>query len=154
MLWKHQKLLYLAHIFQLQNLGGHDSEQSQRKLVKEAPTKFEETVEKGVHLVRWNDFGKKGEVPVSCEYFNVHTDLFKVLIKSWQVILHELCNQCAMLDVTWQTLHVYVSHLIVFDQGNEKPKGHLLTAVQKKGTDDKIHTLNIANACIVLRESL
>ncbi len=83
MLWKHQKLLYLAHVVHLQNLVTQDSKQSQSELVEKAPTKLEETIEEGVHLVSRNDFCEKCEIPVSREYFNIHTDLTEVLIKVW-----------------------------------------------------------------------
>ena len=69
--------------------------------MEKAPTKLEETIEEGIHLVCRNNFCEKREIPVSCKNFNTHTDLLEVLIKIWQVVLHELCDQCAVLDVTW-----------------------------------------------------
>ena len=68
--------------------------------------------------------------------------------------LHEVRDQCAVLDMPRQTVHVYVSHLIVFYQCHKEPEGDLFTAVEQQCADDEVHPLDVADTCIVLGESL
>ena len=68
--------------------------------------------------------------------------------------LHKLRDQRTVLDVAWQTLHVNVSHLIVFNQSDKEPKRDFFTAMQKECAYDEIHSLHVSNRRIVLRESL
>ena len=59
-----------------------------------------------------------------------------------------------MLYMSWQTLHVNVSHLVVLYKSHKEPKRDFLAAVQQKGTYYEVHTLDVAYGLIVLRKSL
>ena len=68
--------------------------------------------------------------------------------------LHELRDQRTVLDMTWETFHVNVSHLIVFNQRDKEPKSDLFAAMQKKGANYEVHPLHVTNRRIVFRKRL
>ena len=59
-----------------------------------------------------------------------------------------------MLYVPREALHVNIAHLIVLNQRDKQPERHLLAAVEQESPHDKVHSLDVANARIILRESL
>ena len=85
--------------------------------MKKTPSKLEEVLEKGVHLAGRNDLRKQGEVPICGENLNIHPDFLQVVIKICQVNFHQLCDQCAVFNVSRQALHVDIANFVVFDQG-------------------------------------
>ena len=56
--------------------------------------------------------------------------------------------------MTGQAFHVNVPHLVVFNQSHEEPESHFFAAVEQEGANDEVHALNVANACVILREGL
>ena len=63
--------------------------------------------------------------------------------------LHKLCDQRTVLDMTRESFHVNVSHLIVFNQRDKEPKSDLFAAMQKKGAHNEVHPLHVTNRRIV-----
>ena len=94
--------------------------------MEEAPSIQVKVVEEDIHLGGGDHICEQGEVPVSCEDLNIHTDVLQVVKQFGQVQLHQVSNQGTVLDVARQSIHVDVTHLIVLNQGHKKPERHLL----------------------------
>ena len=49
----------------------------------------------------------------------------------------------AVLKKSWKPGHINISHLAVFNQGNEEPEGHNFVGMQEQGSNDEVHALYI-----------
>ena len=122
--------------------------------MEEAPSRLVKAIKEGIHLVGRNHFRKESEVPIGGEDFDIHADLLQVIIELTKMCLYELLDQSAVLYVPRETLHVNVAHLIVLNQGHEKPESDFFTTVEEKSTYNEVHSLNVAYLSVVLGESL
>ena len=59
-----------------------------------------------------------------------------------------------MFEMTRQPFHVNFTHLIIFNQGYKEPKSDFFTTVEQESSNDEVHSLDVANFCIILREGL
>ena len=122
------------------------------QLVEEDPLVLEKAIKEVSEVVTWDHRGEETKDPLAC--IDICTDVIiaKSLVKDGQMSRDQKLNHQAVLEQARELRLIDVTHLAVLNECDEKPKSEGLRAVQEQLGDYKVHTLDVVDLSLIVRE--